>query len=1216
MSLSIGELVGYIRADDGQFIRALDESGQRMAVFRRDADGQLRQVQRDFGMRGAAAGNDFSAHLDEALSSLHPDVLVDVDSRPADEEVAALYRRLEELRDARIGVDIPPEHALAELEEIRAALARVSGEHPDVDIRTNADSAVFALNLLQRSIADVDAANPTITVHTNTNAAVTALRRVDDAQRRVGDDNGIRRSSSSLAGLASGARSAAGALGSAAGQAGMMAGMLGAAIPAAAGLVATLANIAPAAAVGATAVFALAQAVSVVKIGTSGIGGALKAAFAGGGAAAGGAAGGVKKAAGAMNQVKQATEQAALANKRAARSVEDAERSLSDAQKAAARAQKDLTQARADAVRQLEDMNNSLADSKLDERQGVLDVQAAQENLDKVKRAGFDASAEEQSAAQLDYDKAVQALKESQTQTTRLSKDTADANKKGVEGSKDVVDAKEQVSQANRDVQDQVRAVKDAEEDQARTAKQGLEAIAQAQQAVADSAGGGGGGAAGGVNAFAAAMAKLSPNAQAFVRQLIALKGQWDSLKRAVQDKLFEGLASELKSTAGAVLPVLKTGLVDTAGALNLMAKGAMGAAREVAQDGTLGKAMKSASGGLRNMAGIPGIIIKGFTQIAAAGGPTFMKLTAAIGTGAASIGDKLNSAFKSGQMTKMIDTAVKLIGELMDIAGNVGSILMSVMSAAQGAGGGMLGVLKQITGALADAFASPAVQSGMHALFSTMAVAAKTAAPLLVMALKALGPIFAQLGPPAQILIKALGDGLRPIIKALGPVLASMAGAIGKLVIAFAPLLPVIGDLIAQLLPPLVPILDTLGKAFADSAPAISVLAKALGTSLKPVIAGVADVIKRFTSQQAKDLTMVFQQLIPLIPQLVPAMVQLGQSIGQILIAVAPLLPQLMLLGTQMLLAVLPAVIQLVPPMVKLTNALTRIATWAITKILIPAMSQLILFMSGLLKKLQPAIDAATKVAHGIAAPFEWLYDHLVGHSVIPDLINAIVRWFAGLPGKAFNALSSLGSKIAGRASSAGASMLSTIRSHLTSAVTSISGLPGRAASALGNLGTRLYNSGQALIRGFINGIKSMGSGVASAASNLLSTARDFFPNSPAKRGPFAGRGWVGYSGQAIGNALASSMLAQQNTVRNAARSLTASAQQGLGGANSPFASLMSAPGASTAGGAGGRGGVMEHRIRVDVTGADGEFKKVMRKIVRVDGRGSSQTAFGGATG
>jgi hypothetical protein len=41
----------------------------------------------------------------------------------------------------------------------------------------------------------------------------------------------------------------------------------------------------------------------------------------------------------------------------------------------------------------------------------------------------------------------------------------------------------------------------------------------------------------------------------------------------------------------------------------------------------------------------------------------------------------------------------------------------------------------------------------------------------------------------------------------------------------------------------------------------------------------------------------------------------------------------------------------------------------------------------------------------------------------------------------------------------------------------------------------------------------------------------------------------------------------------------------------------------------------VIEHRIRFDVTGADGEFKKVMRKIVRVDGRGSSQTAFGGVS-
>ena len=69
-----------------------------------------------------------------------------------------------------------------------------------------------------------------------------------------------------------------------------------------AGLVGTLANIAPAAAVGATAVLSLASAVAAIKIGTSGIGAALKAAFAPAKSGGGGAAKAANQAADAQRE--------------------------------------------------------------------------------------------------------------------------------------------------------------------------------------------------------------------------------------------------------------------------------------------------------------------------------------------------------------------------------------------------------------------------------------------------------------------------------------------------------------------------------------------------------------------------------------------------------------------------------------------------------------------------------------------------------------------------------------------------------------------------------------------------------------------------------------------------------------------------------------------------------------------------------------------------
>jgi len=48
-----------------------------------------------------------------------------------------------------------------------------------------------------------------------------------------------------------------------------------------------------------------------------------------------------------------------------------------------------------------------------------------------------------------------------------------------------------------------------------------------------------------------------------------------------------------------------------------------------------------------------------------------------------------------------------------------------------------------------------------------------------------------------------------------------------------------------------------------------------------------------------------------------------------------------------------------------------------------------------------------------GIVDFFKWLFDVLVGHSIIPDLVNAIITWFAGLPAAVWNALKDLGAKI-----------------------------------------------------------------------------------------------------------------------------------------------------------------------------------------------------------
>lgn len=79
------------------------------------------------------------------------------------------------------------------------------------------------------------------------------------------------------------------------------------------------------------------------------------------------------------------------------------------------------------------------------------------------------------------------------------------------------------------------------------------------------------------------------------------------------------------------------------------------------------------------------------------------------------------------------------------------------------------------------------------------------------------------------------------------------------------------------------------------------------------------------------------------------------------------------------------------------------------------------------------------------------------------------------------------------------------------------VKSLPGRILSALGNLGSLLYNAGASLLNGLWEGVKSMTATVTDKIKGVLTGIRDMFPFSPAKTGPFSGKGYTLYSGKAL---------------------------------------------------------------------------------------------------
>lgn len=575
---------------------------------------------------------------------------------------------------------------------------------------------------------------------------------------------------------------------------------------------------------------------------------------------------------------------------------------------------------------------------------------------------------------------------------------------------------------------------------------------------------------------FNKALEKLAPNARAFAKEVHSLAPELHEVQQTVQNKAFAGLDSVLDKLSRKTLPILRRGLVDSAGSVNLMAKGVGGAAVSLSESGTLGKAINGATKGMGNLVRIPGQVVTAVGQIGAAAAPSFNKLTSGAASVADKVADRLSKAFSSGGMEKAIDTAVGLLGRLGDVAGNVLSIVGSVFSAAQANGGGFVGTLQQITGALSKAFASPAVQSGLSALFSTMSVVAKTVAPLLGQALAVVAPVLTQLGPPIQTVVRALGGALSPIVKALGPVLVGAARAVGTLVTAASPLLPVIGQLAAAVLPALMPLLNAVNTVFIALTPVVSELATILQATLSPILAQLPALVQPFADLISQVAVTVLPILLDMLVQLAPTLVQLGVSFGQLLQAAAPLIGFFAELQFASLAGLLKITTPVINILLKLAAFLAGDFAKAITDTAVPALHAIRDLLNG---DFQGALSNAKLAVSG--------------------MVNRTVEYFTALPKRAAVALLPLAARVTQQMEVAGVQLAARAQLKINETIVKIGSLPARAQAALSGLGGKLVAAGASLIAGFIAGIQSKIPSVKSVLGSLTSSLADW-KGPPAK--------------------------------------------------------------------------------------------------------------------
>lgn len=281
---------------------------------------------------------------------------------------------------------------------------------------------------------------------------------------------------------------------------------------------------------------------------------------------------------------------------------------------------------------------------------------------------------------------------------------------------------------------------------------------------------------------------------------------------------------------------------------------------------------------------------------------------------------------------------------------------------------------------------------------------------------------------------------------------------------------------------------------------------------------------------------------------------------------------------------------------------------TWIIIAIIaLVAAIVLIATKTTWFQQLWTAVWGYIKVA--TSAAVGWISGALSWFSTLPGLFSGwwgaaknwavtkmmeLVHWVRGLPGRAGAALGGMYAAVRAPVANAFTSMKNAAVDKAVSMVNWVRGLPGRVRSGLGNLGSLLWNAGSSVISGFINGLKSKIGAVKDTLGDLTSKLTSW-------KGPAdvdarilrpAGRLVIG----GFQDGIADQIPALRSQLQGLTGAVPGIVMQAQAGGTAPSVGMAAALGAASGNGV--------TRVIVDVRGADEDWKRLFRKIIRIDGR------------
>jgi len=413
----------------------------------------------------------------------------------------------------------------------------------------------------------------------------------------------------------------------------------------------------------------------------------------------------------------------------------------------------------------------------------------------------------------------------------------------------------------------------------------------------------------GDVEKLTEAMKKLAPEAQKFVKALIALKPQLQAFKQAIQGAFFKDLSKDIQVLAAIYLPLLQRHLSNVASIFNEFVSSFVRwlTTKEVIRDWT------STFAGLETI--LHGVmaallnVLDGFRHVGVVATGVLAQMTGGLVSATLRFAQFMQQARESGDLEDFIREALTVGRQLIQLLVNVFLILSPIFRVLSQTGGGVLELMVDLTRRLAELLQTAQASEAIKAVFEALNAILVALGPGIVALLGGLGKALLALSPGLTALATFISEGLVQ----LAPILEQAGGFLAQILQALGPVLPILANFIGN-------VVMVLGPALVELAPIIVDLFGALASALLPVASILAD----FIIAIGPSIVTLVGALADSLAALIPIAGPLGQALGEVLTALAPVLP---VLGEA-----LAVILTLLTPIVKELAAILGpvLAAWA----------------------------------------------------------------------------------------------------------------------------------------------------------------------------------------------------------------------------------------------------------------------------------------------